>query len=415
MKRQRQTSVRPSIAILAALLTISLFPGLGGAFPPGGNAQSARGPDAALLEQEQEAFEKALEADPASENARAGLARTLAAQAQAALARGDWPGAREHAGRAAELDPDRAEHRLLLGQIHLKLGDPAAARREALVALELEPHHPQAHELLGNIHYQGGHLDLAVAAWEAALPGSRNPPVLAAMIERARRELKVEEGFGRESSRHFTLLFEGQVPREISDLVVGYLEEAHERLRDELGAEPAADLTVLLYSSQSFQDVTDAPRWAGGIYDGKIRLPIGGLSRERDAERLRPILAHETTHAFLHALVPQGLPLWFEEGLAMYFQGTGAAEAAGYLRGHGVTFATLEEVVAALRGRGKDVRAGYYGAALAVRTLIDDEGFGAVRDLLAAMRRGEGFAAALEREARLSVEELQEHWRQGLP
>jgi hypothetical protein len=400
---------------MVALLAISLSPGHSGAFPPGGNAQSARGPDAVLLEQQQEAFEEALDAEPGSAAARAGLARTLAARAQIAFSGGDWPAARELVDRAAELEPGLAWYRLLLGQILLALGDPAAARRETLVALELEPRNPQAHELLGSIHYQGGHLDLAVAEWEAALPESRNAPLLTARIERARRELKVEAGFGRESSRHFTLLFEGQVSREISELVTGRLEEAYERLSDELGAAPAADLTVILYSSQSFQDVTNAPRWSGGVYDGKIRLPVGGLSRERDADRLRPILAHETTHAFLRALVPQGLPLWFEEGLAMYFQGATAEEAAGYLKGHEVRFANLQEVTAALQGRGEDVRAGYYGATLAVRTLIDEEGFGAVRDLLAEMRRGEGFAAALESEARLSVEELQEHWSEALP
>ena len=43
---------------------------------------------------------------------------------------------------------------------------------------------------------------------------------------------------------------------------------------------PDHEIQVILYSGQQFQEVTDAPGWSGGIYDGKIRIPIGGIEQE---------------------------------------------------------------------------------------------------------------------------------------
>ena len=67
---------------------------------------------------------------------------------------------------------------------------------------------------------------------------------------------------------------------------------------------------------------TRSPGWVGGILQREIRVPVGGLLTESDARRLEPVLAHELTHAFIRANVPGRLPLWFEEGLAGYFEGT---------------------------------------------------------------------------------------------
>src|SRR5687768_17815699 len=51
---------------------------------------------------------------------------------------------------------------------------------------------------------------------------------------------------------------------------------------------PSVALDVILYSNKQFQDITRAPAWAGGGYDGRIRLPIGGaLKSPQVLDRVR--------------------------------------------------------------------------------------------------------------------------------
>ena len=91
------------------------------------------------------------------------------------------------------------------------------------------------------------------------------------------------------------------------------------------GTVPRASLTVVVYRSKDdFADATGAPPWAGGAYDGAVRLPLRRSSGEV-AMRART-LRHELVHAQLHAAVGC-TPLWFNEGLADYFEATvGSAE-----------------------------------------------------------------------------------------
>ena len=160
--------------------------------------------------------------------------------------------------------------------------------------------------------------------WPAPGPAKHS---LRAKLDRVGRELSAEGGFGRDVSRHFTIQYDGPVPREVARTALLLLEEAYDRLWRDFGRSPQHDMPVILYTRGLFDEITRSPAWVGGTYDGKIRVPVGGLQTESDARRLEPILAHELTHAFIRANVPGRLPLWFEEGLAGHFEGT-PAEAA---------------------------------------------------------------------------------------
>ena len=149
-------------------------------------------------------------------------------------------------------------------------------------------------------------------------------------------------------------------------------------------------MPVILYTRGLFEEITRSPGWVGATYDGKIRVPVGGLQTESDARRLAPMLAHELTHAFIRANVPGRLPLWFEEGLAGHFGGTtpeAALRTAARRRGG---FASLEEVSAALRG-GPRVRAAYAAAALAVAEMVRLDGFWLPSRILDKMAAGTSF------------------------
>ncbi len=71
---------------------------------------------------------------------------------------------------------------------------------------------------------------------------------------------------------------------------------------------------MILYTREQFQGLTDSPGWATGLYDGKIRLSIGGLT-QIDAP-VKALLAHEFMHVAVHELAGKHVPVWLNEGLA---------------------------------------------------------------------------------------------------
>lgn len=103
-------------------------------------------------------------------------------------------------------------------------------------------------------------------------------------------------------------------PLALAHLVAGLLEEA----AGLTGTTRRAELTVVVYPSRdAFREATKAPSWAGGLYDGAVRIPI---EPRADLGVAMPTLRHEVMHAQLHAAAGC-MPVWFNEGAAMYFAG----------------------------------------------------------------------------------------------
>jgi hypothetical protein len=331
--------------------------------------------------------------------------------------KGEWREAREYLEKAIEAGPEEPEFHILLGRILFREGDLPAARWESEAALGLDPDHPRALELSGDILYQEGYLTRAIPLWERALKKAGNQAaLLRRKTEKAQKELEAETGFGREVSVHFTLQFDGPVPGKVRHTVLRFLEDAYDRIGEELGHYPQNDIPVILYSRIQFKEITSSPSWAAGTFDGKIRVPTAGLTHHQDFEQLRSVLAHELAHAFLRSIAPQGLPLWFEEGLAKHFEGIPTEAAQAWLGRHaGRRFSTLEELNRALQGRGGSVRAAYLASLLAVRLLIEREGLWTARRVVEEVGSGRPFPQAFQGEVRLEPEEFQEMWRGALP
>jgi len=71
---------------------------------------------------------------------------------------------------------------------------------------------------------------------------------------------------------------------------------------------------VVLYTEQSFFDVTQAPSWSGAVFDGKLRIPINGLTSV--TPELARVLKHELAHSFIRQLSGGRCPQWLNEGIA---------------------------------------------------------------------------------------------------
>jgi len=103
-------------------------------------------------------------------------------------------------------------------------------------------------------------------------------------------------------------------PLSLAHLVAGALEEAAQLT----GTERRAELTVVIYPTvDAFRTGAKAPTWAAGLYDGAVRLPPEPRAELGVA---LSTLRHEVMHAQLHAAVGC-MPVWLNEGAAMYFAG----------------------------------------------------------------------------------------------
>lgn len=276
-----------------------------------------------------------------------------------------------------------------------QLGQFDSARRFLVDALRNDPTLTPASLLLGDVLYATGDLASAISTYEAALAYAPDQKVLRTRLDAWRKELALHDRFAQKLADHFTVLFEGPAEEGLARKAAEILEGAYWRIGSTLNTYPADVITVVLYTREQFRDITQSPEWAGGAFDGRIRVPVqGALSNLGEFER---VLTHEFVHALVRTIVPRGAPQWLNEGLAMNFDGTDmnamrtrldAAQPAPALTTLERSFAGLDRAAAS---------AAYARSAIAVRQLLDESGPIALMSLLADLSRGMPLPQAFER------------------
>lgn len=207
---------------------------------------------------------------------------------------------------------------------HLRVFEQAKIQWEQ--HLKNNPTDVQALQMYADVLESSLEYDMAVTALEQAFSLSEGDEKVNILKKlKIMRKKAVEGQFQQMStSRHFNLLFRGDISAELGAWVLETLELALEQLLEEYGMkEPHGLLEVILYPQETFSDLMEgSPHWIGGVFDGRIKIPLNmqGVSGESFWQRLKITLRHELVHAILSSMSGRrSLPPWFDEGLAQRF------------------------------------------------------------------------------------------------
>jgi tetratricopeptide (TPR) repeat protein len=237
-----------------------------------------------------------------------------APEAWAALEKGDASRAAGLFREALERSPGTAVLHFGAGWAAFALGRHDAAISSLKKALEYDGSLRQAATLLAQVAYASGDIDLAIKSLEKASALQPGDVRLRQQLEQWRKESALHAGFDSRPGVRFRVLFEGAAQQALGERVEQVLESAYWTVGKTLNSYPSETLTVVLYTDRQFQDVTRLPGWAGGAYDGRIRLAVGGAMRTPAA--LDRLVRHELVHAVIDHAAPRNIPAWLHEGLA---------------------------------------------------------------------------------------------------
>jgi hypothetical protein len=254
-------------------------------------------------------------------------------------------------------------------------------------------------KILAFIYYKKDDAEKALMHAETALSVLKDPE-LQQLQARLRNEKSTEERQVNESTTHFKVSFDGYEHGDLSRKVIDILEDAYRTIGKEMDYFPSQPVSVVLYTNQDFYDITQSPQWSGGIFDGKIRIPIRGVE-SREGE-LRKVLFHEYTHAVVHSLTPL-CPLWVNEGLAEYFS-TNSGKRIGQL----LPLTSLEASFSGLRP--ENIRTAYWESYSAVSYLIERYGLHRIKQFLLALPKRSDLNQAFEDAFSMSYRDFTSSW-----
>ena len=318
------------------------------------------------------------------------LEEAMAADPDCAVARCDWADAMLSAGRPADL---------------LARLDPREERNASV---------PQLLARLGEAQRLGGDREGAIATWERAL-SLEEDAAFRARLEALRADAELERDHRHLRAHHFLLSYDTAVPHRWRMAVLHYLDRAYDRVALDLGHRPRLPVQVVVTPERRFREVLGGHAWAGGTFDGRIRIPH---RQGEDPSAVESVVFHEVAHAVLADLWPDA-PVWLQEGIAQRSERTTDAPRSDpepFLRAAAASGRLLPWETMQEEFLGLDAEAAQVAYAQAYGLLLHLEG----RYGLARLRRwiraaaGEGEEAAAAREFRASPRDLFRQWQDGL-
>jgi hypothetical protein len=227
---------------------------------------------------------------------------------------GNFPKARTYLETAMRFRADNPTILNYYAALLVRTGNAAQALTYAERSARLAPDSPDSLTMLGYTQFAANRTQDAIKSWKRSLE-LRPDPAVKQLLAKAERELSAEADYSEHESSHFTLKYEGrQTSEALRRDLVATLESQYDDLVRDLGVAPHSSIAVVLYTEQSFFDVTNAPSWSGAVNDGKLRIPVEGVNSV--TPELARVLKHELAHSFINQLSAGRCPAWLHEGIA---------------------------------------------------------------------------------------------------
>jgi tetratricopeptide (TPR) repeat protein len=278
----------------------------------------------------------------------------------------------------------------------LRTGNAIDALPLAERAVRIAPDSPDTLAVLGYAQYASDRNKDAIRSWKRSLQ-LRPDAQVQKYLEKAERDATAEFDYTQNQSSHFILKYEGrQTPESLRRDLLSTLESHYGDLVRDLGVAPRGSIAVVLYTDQAFFDVTQSPSWAGAVNDGKLRIPVNGMSSV--TSELSRVLKHELAHSFINQLSGGRCPQWLNEGIAQAMEpkslssrGRRLAELFkaqqeipfNALEGSFMRFSPMEAILA------------YDESLAAVQFIIDTQGASDLQRILQRLAEGNSTEAAL--------------------
>jgi len=316
---------------------------------------------------------------------------------------------------AEELFPDDPQAAFLRGNAAYQLKQYDLARTELEKARNLGEDTADVLYFLGRVYYDTEDIPGAVELWEQAVLKDPENKTLQELLAKAKRELSVDAGMGKGQSSRFILSYDAGIKSDVADRVLSVLEDAYNQVGRDFGAYPESRVPIILYTGKDYREITGSPGWSGGQYDGKIRLPVGGMSEL--TPQIRSVLFHEYTHVVVRELTKGNCPVWLNEGLAEIegrreYNPPLTALQQSAATGALLPFNTLAGSFATLQG--KNVNLAYQQSYSLVSYMVSAYGWHTTKALLTALGEGLSFEAAATqayRDVGRTFAEIVAEWR----
>ncbi|MFH1278520.1 MAG: tetratricopeptide repeat protein [Candidatus Eisenbacteria bacterium] len=358
-------------------------------------------------------FETAFRLLPDDETLRFNLAsahaRLAVDLARATLSPASYAEALLHAEEAIALVGDHAYFHSVLGFVHQEKRNYGEAYAAFARAAELDPKDGGARVLMGNAAYELDDLEKAIHQWNKALDIDPDLDHVNERLDKADREILIEERFRTVENTHFRLRYDPDQP-DASRIARDLLDLFDEARSDVLGTllnRGAEKTSVVVYRPEDFRAIMGGREWTGGLYDGKIRVPF---PREGDSDDpFQTLAVHEYVHAVIYEWTSDRCPAWLNEGLAQYlageWNGTREKEARRLAReGDLIPLASLERSFLDLDAG--EVDGAYVESYVVVSYLLQTYTARHLHRLLDRIAEGEEVPDALRQVLRVTEEEL---------
>jgi tetratricopeptide (TPR) repeat protein len=307
---------------------------------------------------------------------------------------------------------DEPEIYMGLGICYFQFSQYAEAEHYFKEALRLNPKHLQSHKKLGEIYYLTADIEQALYHWEEALKLDPGDKALKKRLQNLKKFLELSRDFETEIDTVFLVSFDGEKNLQLRGNVMDILGDVYLEIGQELNLYPNRQIQVVLLANQEFFDITGSPGWAGGVYEGHIKVPVGNYNMDI----LKMVLCHEYVHAVIYDRLSHRCPWWLNEGLAQYFSGdeTGnkrKLEIAAALLSQG-NVPSLMDLPGNIRQDKKQAQMAYALALSGIHFFMEKFTIFEMQALMDLMAEGKSLERSLEEITAFTFEEFEQEWKE---